>query len=91
MGEERLAALLQESLAVAVKAGALKPSELSQVVADTTVQPKNIAHPIDAKLLHRARERLVRLAQKDSSATRTPSSSSAQTSAWEGSRLIFAG
>lgn len=65
MGEERLAALLQESLAVAVKAGALKPSELTQVVVDTTVQPKNIAHPTDAKLLHRARERLVRLAQKE--------------------------
>jgi transposase, IS5 family len=64
MGEERLAALVQESLAVAVKARALKPSELTQVVVDTTVQPKNIAHPTDAKLLHRARERLVRLAQK---------------------------
>lgn len=65
MGEERLAALLQESLSVAVKAGALKPAELTQVVVDTTVQPKNIAHPTDAKLLHRARERLVRLARKE--------------------------
>jgi IS5 family transposase len=63
MGEERLAALLQESLAVAVKSGALKPSELTQAVVDTTVQPKNIAHPTDAKLLNRAREMLVRLAQ----------------------------
>lgn len=66
MGEERLAALLQESLSVAVKAGALKPSELTQVVVDTTVQPKAIAHPTDAKLLNRARERLIRLAQKES-------------------------
>jgi transposase, IS5 family len=64
MGEERLAALIQESLAVAAKTGALKPSELTAVVVDTTVQPKNAAHPTDAKLLNRARERLVRLAKK---------------------------
>jgi transposase, IS5 family len=64
MGEERLNALLQESLSVAVKNKALKPSELTAVVVDTTVQPKNVAHPTDAKLLHRARERLVRLAEE---------------------------
>jgi transposase, IS5 family len=64
MGEDRLKALLQESLAVAVKTGALKPSELTAVVVDTTVQPKNVAHPTDAKLLNRARERLIRLAKK---------------------------
>ena len=64
IGEERLNALIQESLAVAAKTKALKPSELSAVVVDTTVQPKNVAHPTDAKLLNRARERLVRLARK---------------------------
>jgi transposase, IS5 family len=64
MGEERLNALIQESLAVAAKTKALKPSELTAVVVDTTVQPKNVAHPTDAKLLNRARERLVRLARK---------------------------
>jgi transposase, IS5 family len=64
MGEERLNALLQESLSVAAKSKALKPSELSAVVVDTTVQPKNVAHPTDAKLLNRARERLVRLAKE---------------------------
>ena len=64
MGEDKLKALLQESLNVAVKTGALKPSELSAVVVDTTVQPKNVMHPTDAKLLNRARETLVRLAKK---------------------------
>src|SRR5438477_5466578 len=63
MGEERLQALLQESLAVATKTGAMKPSELSRVIVDTTVQPKNVTFPTDAKLLNRAREKLVRLAQ----------------------------
>ena len=61
MGEQRLAALLQESLSVAARTKAIKPSELSRVIVDTTVQPKNVTFPTDAKLLNRAREKLVRL------------------------------
>ena len=34
------------------------------MIVDTTVQPKAVAFPTDAKLMHRARERLVRLAKK---------------------------
>src|SRR5438132_4314653 len=64
MGEERLQALLQESLSVATRTRAIKPSELSRVIVDTTVQPKNVTFPTDAKLLNRAREKLVRLAQR---------------------------
>jgi IS5 family transposase len=64
MGEERLQALLQESLAVATRTGAMKPSDLCRVIVDTTVQPKNVAFPTDAKLLNRAREKLVKLAKK---------------------------
>src|SRR5712671_1163665 len=64
MGEERLQALLQESLAVATRTGAMKPSELSRVIVDTTVQPKNITFPTDAKLMNRDREKLVKLAKK---------------------------
>jgi IS5 family transposase len=64
MGEEKLAALIQESLSVATKTGAMKPSDLSRVIVDTTVQPKNAMFPTDAKLLNRAREILVRLAKK---------------------------
>jgi transposase, IS5 family len=63
MGEERLQALLQESLAAATKTVAIKPSELSRVIVDTTVQPKNVMFPTDARLLNRAREKLVRLAK----------------------------
>jgi len=64
MGEEKLQALVQESLAVATRTEAIKPSDLSRVVIDTTVQPKAVMFPTDAKLLNRARERLVRLAKK---------------------------
>src|SRR5947209_13600566 len=57
MGEEKLQALLQESLAVATRTEAMKPSDLARVVIDTTVQPKAVMFPTDAKLLNRARER----------------------------------
>ena len=64
MGEQKLQALLQESLAVATRTAAIKPSDLARVVVDTTVQPKAVMFLTDAKLLNRARERLVRLAKK---------------------------
>ena len=64
MGEDRIAVLLQESLAVAVRTGAMAPQDTRRVIVDTTVQPKNVMFPTDAKLLHRAREKLVALAQK---------------------------
>jgi IS5 family transposase len=64
MGEERLMALLQESLAAATRLGAAKPADFRAVIVDTTVQEKVITFPTDAKLMHRARERLVTLAKK---------------------------
>jgi IS5 family transposase len=64
MGEEKLLALLLESLATAARTGALKPSDLARVVVDTTVQPKAVMFPTDAKLINRARERLVRQARQ---------------------------
>ncbi len=63
MGEERLQALLQESLAAATRSGAMKPGDLARVIVDTTVQPKNVTFPTDAKLLNLAREKLVMLAK----------------------------
>ena len=64
MGEERLEALLQESLSVATRTKAIKPSDLNRIIVDTTVQPKNVMFPTDARLLNRAREILVRLAAR---------------------------
>ncbi|MCK9994156.1 MAG: hypothetical protein Dbin4_02676 [Alphaproteobacteria bacterium] len=34
------------------------------MIVDTAVQPKNVMFPTDAKLLNRAREKLVRLAKR---------------------------
>lgn len=64
MGEEKLQALLQESLSVATRTEAIKPSDLNRVIVDTTVQPKNVMFPTDARLVNRAREILVRLARR---------------------------
>ena len=64
LGEEPLTALLQESLSVAHKLGALATRDLERVVVDTTVQPKAIAHPTDARLCHRALDKLVALARR---------------------------
>ena len=63
MAREKVKALLQESLSIAAKTGAVKPSELSEVIVDTTVQPKNVMFPTDARLLNRAREILARLSR----------------------------
>ena len=65
LGEEQLVALIQESLSVAHKTGAIATKDLERVVVDTTVQPKAIAHPTDARLMHRAIVKLVDLAKRN--------------------------
>jgi IS5 family transposase len=64
LGEEQIAALLQESLSVAHRSGAIETKDLERVVVDTTVQEKAIAHPTDARLIHRAIKKLVDLAKR---------------------------
>ena len=49
MGEAKLTALIQESLSVATRTEAMKPKDLARVVVDTTVQPKAVMFPTDAK------------------------------------------
>ncbi len=65
LGEEQIAALLQESLSVAHRTGAIATKDLERVAVDTTVQEKAIAHPTDARLTHRAIEKLVDLAKRE--------------------------
>ncbi len=67
---ERLEALLAESLRVAHASGALRTRDLTKLSVDTTVQPKAITFPTDAKLLHGAVVKLGRLARKHGVALR---------------------
>ena len=60
----KLDLLLAESLRLAHEAGALRTRDLKRVTVDTTVQPKAITFPTDAKLLHAAIKGLNRLANK---------------------------
>jgi IS5 family transposase len=61
---DKLERLLAESLRVAHASGALRTRDLARVTVDTTVQPKNITFPTDAKLLHAAIKGLNRMAKK---------------------------
>ena len=61
---DKLDLLLAETLRVADSTGALKKSDLARVSVDTTVQPKNITFPTDAKLLLTAINKVGELAKK---------------------------
>uniref|UniRef100_A0A1S7LHT2 Transposase n=1 Tax=Magnetococcus massalia (strain MO-1) TaxID=451514 RepID=A0A1S7LHT2_MAGMO len=62
IGEEGLEYLLKDTIWLGLETKVVKKSSLERVSVDTTVQPKNIAHPTDSKLLNKSRERLVKLA-----------------------------
>src|SRR5262247_4947870 len=61
---DKLELLLAESLRVAHDIGGLRTRDLERVTVDTTVQPKNITFPTDAKLVHAAIKGLNRLARQ---------------------------
>ena len=63
IGPQGLEKVFQESLGVAHRTGALRTKDLRRVTVDTTVQEKAITFPTDAKLMHKARQGLVRLAK----------------------------
>jgi len=60
---DKLDVLLAESLRVAHDTGALKKNDLARITVDTTVQPKNVTHPTDAKRTLTAIEPLGKLAR----------------------------
>ncbi len=59
----KLDILLAETLRIAHDTGALRKRDLARVTADTTVQPKNVTFPTDAKLLETAIQQLGKLSQ----------------------------
>ena len=50
VGADKVAKMLQETIAIAVKGKQITPQEPAQVNVDTTVRKKNIRHPTDSKL-----------------------------------------
>jgi IS5 family transposase len=63
IGPEELRRRARRERSTAHKTGALAARDLERVVVDTTVQPKAIAHPTDARLCHRPLEKLVDFAR----------------------------
>lgn len=86
MGEDKLEELLKQTLWVAKREGYVKQRELRRVVADTTVQEKNVTYPTDSKLWHRAREVLVRWAQAYGVKLRQSYARKSQEAYWQAGR-----
>lgn len=70
IGEEGVEILLAVTIEAARAAGLIKKASLNRVIVDTTVMPKAIAYPRDSRLLDKARQHLVRLAQSQGIALR---------------------
>jgi transposase, IS5 family len=64
VGVEGSEKLLKESLAAAQREAVLTPTEVKRVNVDTTGQEKASAFPTDARLYHKARQAVVRVARR---------------------------
>ena len=64
VGEEGVEWLLTKTIEAGRKAGIISERSVEAVIVDTTVMEKAIAHPTDARLYEKARQRLVTLAQE---------------------------
>lgn len=63
VGEEGVEMLLAARIDAARRGGVIKKASVQQVIVDTTVMPKAIAHPTDSRLLERSRQHLVKAAE----------------------------
>lgn len=65
LGENGVQKIFKSTIKIALEEGFLSEKSLEKVIVDTTVMEKNISHPTDAKLYHRARARLVKWCEKE--------------------------
>ncbi len=63
IGEEGVETLLAASIDAAQRGGVIQKASTQQVIVDTTVMPKAIAHPTDSRLLNKSRQHLVKAAE----------------------------
>src|SRR5829696_8290203 len=64
LGPAGLETLLAATIQAGLESGAVRPSSLERISVDTTVQPKAITYPTDAKLYLKALQALVRQAKR---------------------------
>lgn len=65
LGEAGAEQMLRETIAAGIRMGAIRSAELKRINVDTTVQTKAVRYPTDARLYHRSRERLVKMARRE--------------------------
>jgi len=65
VGDAGAEQLLKESIQAGLRLNLIKANQVARVNVDTTVMEKNVRHPTDARLLDRAREKLVKQAQAE--------------------------
>jgi IS5 family transposase len=64
IGKTGMERLLQETIRIGLESGTIEAKDLKRVTVDTTVQEKAIRFPTDTQLCHKAREELVKTAEK---------------------------
>ncbi len=65
VGSEGMEKLLKETIEAGKRQGLIKAGHLERVNVDTTVQEKAVAFPTDARLYHKMRRALVRMAKRE--------------------------
>ena len=65
LGEAGAEQMLRETIAAGIRMGAIRSADLKRINVDTTVQTKAVRYPTDARLYHRCRERLVKMARRE--------------------------
>jgi len=65
IGEDGVEKLLQATITAGMKAGVITESSLDKVIVDTTVQPKAVEHPTDARLYRKVHAAMLRIAEKE--------------------------
>lgn len=90
VGAEGIEILLKETLDTARSQQVLKQQEVERLNIDTTVQEKAIAFPTDARLYHKARRALVRVARKVGCQLRQSYQRLSKKALWKQSRYAMA-
>ena len=65
LDEKGIQKIFKNAIKMAVEEGFVSTRSLENVIVDTTIIEKNISHPTDAKLYHRAHKRLVKWCEKN--------------------------
>lgn len=65
IGEKGCEKLLQITIEAGKRTGTITERSVDKVIVDTTVQPKAVAHPTDARLYRKAHAAMIRIAQSE--------------------------